>query len=982
MGPFVLVASIVVFVLLVVVIVAVHTARDEMWELRRRVKSLESRIEETESAGEVEEKAEQPAKEVEEEEPEPGEEAGDEFTIIHETRPKEVEEPVTAETEQEEMVESETGPIEPAEVIEKTPTEPEEPEAPRKETLEQVLGGRWLNRIGAIALVLSVGFFLKYAFEQNWLSPPIRVGLGLIGASGLMALGYYARRRDYWLLSEGLNGAGIGVYYLSFYATYGFYNLLPLAGAFAGMASVTVGALLLSLKYDSRAVAFLGLLGGLLTPVLLSTGEPRTVKLFSYIALLDAGAAAIGTRRAWPELGPLAFGGTVALYIGWGTRFYTPELFPLALIFLVIFYGLFVATGELYRRLDTDVSSRVGELLIYGNAAACYLALCILRTGPRDILFMTGLAVLAWGSIVATRFLGDFRMGFAALAGTVLPFLVWMGRRYNPDLIFIHLAGLAVLYAAYAAGSEFCRDREWDLPVPVSKSLRLGGVAFLCVVMTFTDAGTYHRVFLTFLVIAALGSVALYGRLKHDTAAIAALAGAAPAFWVWLGRSGPASVEVKALIVLSILSAGYLAYAVFLEEVRDRREKLTPEHLSWGGCAFLYLSLLGVAFVLDPWDFAVYLAAATGVALTVGVWRRWRGLPVAVLAGTTVAFGYWLSTVYTTDYLIPALTVLSILTAELLAVMPALQLTGERVDGWRETIELAGAAVLSYAAFDWLLRPEHYDALGPLALGFTALYGTGTYLERRFWPELTNLLHASLGLSVVLLTWGIHLQFEGHWVPILWAIEAVGLVVLSSGPRFGWLAWAALSVFALSTGRTVAETGEMARDALLIFNTRVATYAVQIVCLTAASWLMVKGRRGVSRSEGALSVVFRVGAAALGGVLYTLEAIEFSQGLQTVFREGLTDGTHMLLSIGWTVYSVVLLAIGFLRRLVALRWIGLGILGLVVVKVFVYDLAGVALVYRIGSFFALGVVLMLGSLLYRLYGGEAEGQEEPGPAEE
>ncbi|HCF99542.1 MAG TPA: hypothetical protein DEV93_03255, partial [Chloroflexi bacterium] len=37
---------------------------------------------------------------------------------------------------------------------------------------EALIGGRWLNRVGAVALILGTGFFFKYAVDNNWISQP------------------------------------------------------------------------------------------------------------------------------------------------------------------------------------------------------------------------------------------------------------------------------------------------------------------------------------------------------------------------------------------------------------------------------------------------------------------------------------------------------------------------------------------------------------------------------------------------------------------------------------------------------------------------------------------------------------------------------------------------------------------------------------------------------------------------------------------
>ena len=96
-----------------------------------------------------------------------------------------------------------------------------------REEWESFIGGKLLNRIGALALIIGLGFFLKYAFDNNWISETVRV---LIGASvGFISLGlaYRTHQKGFQIFSQGLIGAGISILYLSVYASFNFYALVP-----------------------------------------------------------------------------------------------------------------------------------------------------------------------------------------------------------------------------------------------------------------------------------------------------------------------------------------------------------------------------------------------------------------------------------------------------------------------------------------------------------------------------------------------------------------------------------------------------------------------------------------------------------------------------------------------------------------------------------------------------------------------------------
>ena len=88
------------------------------------------------------------------------------------------------------------------------------------------------------------------------------------------------------------------------------------------MALITTTAFLLAARLDAMVVAILGMLGGFLTPILLSTGQDNPLGLFGYIAILDAGLIVVALNRRWHFLTALAAAGTAFMQIGWAGKFF------------------------------------------------------------------------------------------------------------------------------------------------------------------------------------------------------------------------------------------------------------------------------------------------------------------------------------------------------------------------------------------------------------------------------------------------------------------------------------------------------------------------------------------------------------------------------------------------------------------------------------------------------------------------------------
>src|SRR5271156_4111197 len=104
---------------------------------------------------------------------------------------------------------------------------------------EEVVAGRWLNYVGILALLFAVTFFLKYAFDNNWVGPRGRVGIGLLAGSILYPWSHHLLARGYKYFSEGIAGLGAAVLYLSLWAGWHYYHIFSQDVAFMAMIAVT-----------------------------------------------------------------------------------------------------------------------------------------------------------------------------------------------------------------------------------------------------------------------------------------------------------------------------------------------------------------------------------------------------------------------------------------------------------------------------------------------------------------------------------------------------------------------------------------------------------------------------------------------------------------------------------------------------------------------------------------------------------------------
>ena len=241
--------------------------------------------------------------------------------------------------------------------------------------LEQRIGSHWLNRVGIAAMLIGVSYFLKFAFDNNWIGPAGRVAIGLLAGIAVVVWSERFRERGYKAFSYSLKAVGVGVLYLSLWAAFQVYSLIPSGAAFAAMLAVTAATALMAWTQDAEILAAFALTGGLTTPLLLSTGQNRELELFAYVALLDAATLVLVAFKSWRRLLVLSYVGTLVLYIGWYASFYNRTQLRLTLGFATVFFAIFALAPLVGRSRpgESPAFAAIPLVLTLVNAAVYFL---------------------------------------------------------------------------------------------------------------------------------------------------------------------------------------------------------------------------------------------------------------------------------------------------------------------------------------------------------------------------------------------------------------------------------------------------------------------------------------------------------------------------------------------------------------------------------------------------------------------------------
>ena len=245
--------------------------------------------------------------------------------------------------------------------------------------LESRIGSQWLNRIGITALLIGVSYFLKFAIDNRWIGPAGQVAIGLFLGILVVVWSEWFRGRGHIVFSYSLKAVGIGTVYLSLWASYQVYGLVPSGVAFLAMVIVTSATVVMAWTQDAEILAAFALAGGFTTPLLLSTGQNRELELFAYVALLNVAALFLVVARPWRRLVWMSYSGTLLLYIGWYSEYYHRIDFARTAVFATLFFVIFAIASIVARNPNrAGSSSSLPIALSLLNGAVYFLQIYIM----------------------------------------------------------------------------------------------------------------------------------------------------------------------------------------------------------------------------------------------------------------------------------------------------------------------------------------------------------------------------------------------------------------------------------------------------------------------------------------------------------------------------------------------------------------------------------------------------------------------------
>lgn len=796
-----------------------------------------------------------------------------------------------------------------------TPSKPNAIESALNAAIAWLTGGNTVARAGVVVLFIGLSFLAKYAAENSMF--PVELRLALVGAAGLALLitGFRLRdnKRGYAMT---LQGAGVAVLYLTAFASFRLYSLLPAGFALAIMVGVCALSATIALLQNSRTLAVIAFAGGFLAPILASRGGGNHVVLFSYYLLLNLAILFIAYKRSWRVLNLVGFVFTFGVFTLWVNDRYTSELLGSTMPFLAAFLLIYVVAAILYARHEATKF----------NASV---------HGAVDATLVFGAPIIAFGTQAVLVENVEFALAFSALALGALYLLlafVLMKRRADTQRLLIEcFIALGVGFVTLAV--PLALDARWTAAV-----WAVEGAAVFWVGMR--QARWMPRLFgLALQLIAALSFMS---SLHENTLSnfpfanplfVGALMLALPAFALaWWTRRPLAHSEssaakqyasLEALLPNPLFIVGFAWWlvALFLEVTRrvaganDSGEYVIAQTMRPN---IMLLGYVGSAFIAERfakrtnWNVAAWPAYATAIVL-------------AFVAFGNIVDGNRIFRDFGWAFWSVALVLHYALLRRIDVQSPRPWFTAMHVFGvW--TLVILMADVLVYAA-------DRGD------------------LWRTAWASVVLLVAATLTL-VALAIWASASSARARWP------------LAAFNKAYLWYAAAPIALIVFIGAFLVAVTSSGRADPLpYIPLLNPADLAIALGLVGIVLWL----KRLQSIRESVPNVLFgnapRIALAALAFIAINTVWLRVAHHFGGVAWNGSALFNSFLVQTGyailWTVLALVLMVIAHRKALRSLWMVGAGLLALTVAKLFFIDLSNAGGTERIVAFIVVGVLMLI-----------------------
>ncbi len=857
---------------------------------------------------------------------------------------------------------------------------------------EQFMGAKLFAWLGGLALFLGVAFFVKYSIDHGWIPNEVRVALGFVFGAGLIVGGLRIPRDKYAITGQTLIAAGVvSLYAVTFMCGKNHYDFLGPVAMFLVMALITTTAFFLAVRLEAQVIAILGLLGGFLTPVLLSTGVDNPPGLFGYLALLDAGLIAVVLATGWSHLVPLSAAGTVIMMMGWTDRFFTAEKGPVAMTVCLGFAALYQLGAEFARRrgqagppFSWTAAAMTGVGLGFGvffldhpglaERAGLYLGFLLLLDGL--------LLAQAWRDETMPRL--HFAAGMVVFALLAL----WTTQNLTDELLPWSLAA-CLLFAALHTTFPLLLERHRPAASPVWWSQLFAPLTLLLLLLPILQLDPLPFFIWPAILIIDLIAIglAVVSASLLGVAVVLVLTLLATALCIF---KVPVAVGLEPSLLLVIGGFAVFFFAASMWLVRKLGDRLPAAE---AGASRLFgdarsqipafssllpflLLIMVCARLPVPDPSAVFGLGLLLIVLTLGLARllvvEW--LPACALTGMAALEWAWQARQFNPQEAAVPLAWYALFYA-VFAVYPfVFRRTFARMTGPWAVAALSGVAhfIVIQPAIKaaW---PNDFSGLVPAAFAIVPLISLTLLLKSgpADNPKHLNQLAWFGGVALFFITLIFPVQFDRQWLTVAWALEGAALLWLFHRVPHPGLRATGTVLLVIAFGRLAlnpAVLGYHVRGDTALLNWYLYAYGLAIAALFSGAKLLAPPRAQVL-GLNAPPLLNTLGTI-LTFILLNIEIADYftRPGARALtFQFSGHFGRDMTYTIAWALFALGLLGAGIWKQQQAARYAALALLSVTLLKLFFHDLARLEALYRIGALFAVAVIAILASFAYQRF---------------
>ena len=825
--------------------------------------------------------------------------------------------------------------------------------------------------IGGLMLFLGFVFGIKYAVENDLLSPAARIicsaGLGL----ALAAAGYFIRREKYRVTAHTLLGSGLAVIYASVYCAHAFYQFIPPALTFILLALTAFAAFGAAVRKNAKYVGYLGAVIAFLTPLLINSGQDSWIALFTYILFINAASVLAAAKRGWNGLLICTL---VFTWLSQAAWLFSPSPFAAyKLNGVCSFFSLYAFGAAWLARkqiLKGAAPAALGVFLCAGMVLM--LAPSAMIHGSVPAIKLLGYTLFVNVLILWQAGRGNLPAPFS-LTGKIIAFLtlfIWSNANFN-EISPVLLFGSFIVFAAVNSGAEFIWHKQENTPVrPAGFSVFYPALLMLplaCELALKPEIPFGMAIMTLGLLFILMSGAVVFAVLAGAITAAAAGMGLTVLILLSLTDRMTDWNAAQALVLIwlgfipAVLGGGLLAA---VRDLKGNTSVPEGENLLSALTALSPFVLLLAVILQNPqaklisphWIMGAVLAMCALNALAARIYKNATFLPAALAGAVLVqaVFPFTLQTAY-------PLAGWSVGVFALFFAFPFVF----KKHFWQSKAAWAAASLSGVATctavYLYLRVVAKNFHWGLLPAAFLLIY---LPVVKKLWTArqtdervITPLAFAA-GAALAFFTAIFPLEMGGKWLTLAWALEGCALVWLNTRVPYQGLTGTGYGLLAIAYLRVLFP--DMAPiPAARVWNWYLGVYTVCAACaLLAARWWPEQLSRFWKNSLAAMGII----------ILFWLLNIEiahwFADGrLSFEFTGRLAEA--LAYTLGWALFGGACIALGLSRGKNALSKAGAGVITLALIKFFLSDIWRLEALYRIIGLFALAIILIAASFWYQ-----------------